>query len=182
MKAKLLLAAAFLTLTAAPAFAASKGEPGMALPKLHAINLNEIESGDIVARRGCDPEVRALARLISDDHKRLDADLQETARLMIVPLNEVRVDAYEYHNFQKQMRDLKNLRRMNTCAMDLAFLKSMRDGHIFAGSLVDQAMNDPASAPIRPVLENTAATIPVHYNGSVRLLEKLGASETALAR
>jgi predicted outer membrane protein len=179
MKLKSLLSAALCLTFTAPAFAESKGAPAAALPKLHAINLNEIESGDIVARRGCDPEVRDLARLISDDHKRLDAELMDAARLQVVPLDDVRVDGFEYMNFMKQARDLKNLRKMNTCAVDAAFLRSMRDGHVFAGTLVDQAIADPASLPIRAVLANTAATIPVHYNGSVRLLEKLGAGAAA---
>jgi len=175
------LAAALLTLAfTAPAFAASKGEPIMAMPKLHAINLNEIEAGNFIARRGCDPEVRDLAALIARDHKRLDNDLQLAAREQVVPLGEVMVDAYEQRNFEKQMADTKALKAMRTCARDVAFLRSMRDGHIFARNVLDEALSDPASLSIRGLLLDASATVPVHYNGSVRLLEKLEASAPAV--
>ncbi|RZA04389.1 MAG: DUF4142 domain-containing protein [Proteobacteria bacterium] len=155
--------------------AATMGEPGMVLPKLHTINVNEIEAGNIAGRRACDPEVRRLGSLISRDHQRLDASLQAVAQDQVVPLGEVFVNEWEQQNFRKQEAELKVLRAKRDCTFDIAFLKSMRDGHMFARTVVEEAMNDPASMSIRQVLTDTAATIPVHYNGSVELLEKLNA-------
>ncbi|RZA08231.1 MAG: DUF4142 domain-containing protein [Proteobacteria bacterium] len=158
---------------AGTANAASMGEPTMVLPKLHTINVNEIEAGNIAARRACDPEVKALGELISRDHKRLDASLKAVAQDQAVPLGEVFVNEWEQQNFNKQTAELEVLRKTRDCSLDIAFLKSMRDGHVFSGTVVEQAMNDAASGSIRDVLRDTAETIPVHYNGSVELLEKL---------
>lgn len=148
---------------------AAKGAPEMILPKLHAINLSEIEAGDLAARKACRADVKRFARIVARDHRALDVTVQRLSQQNRIQLNEVFVDEFERQNFLKQENDNRRLRRMEGCA-DRAFLVSMRDAHVFSYRVVNEALADAASAPMRRELLSTRANVLKHYNMSLNLL------------
>lgn len=162
------LAAALCAFTPALSQAA-KGDPEMILPKLHAINLSEIEAGDLAARKACRADVKNFGRIVARDHRALDVTVQRLSRLNRIQLNEVFVDDYERQNFLKQENDNRRLRQMDGC-VDRAFLRSMRDAHVFSYRVMQEALADPASAPLRRDLLVTRSNVIKHYNMSVNLL------------
>lgn len=149
----------------------SFGAPSNILPKLHLLNVNEIEAGTLGMNKACNRQVREYGHMLWRDHFNADKKVLRFARVKFVSLQALpQFTQWELRNMQKQKLGLKLLHRLNTCQFDQRFLLEMRDAHAFAIQLVELALQSGSDSDLTPFLRQTLQHLRMHHRMAIQLL------------
>lgn len=150
--------------------AVDMGAPQAILPKLHALNLAEIDAGELAAEKGCSAGVKAYGQKLADDHKDADEDVMELAQEHSVDLDNAEWSDEDQDKLDAHDAAMNELEGMTDCSFDDEFAKVMVDAHEFAISVVESALDDPNNSELDEFLTETLAELELHLAAAEELV------------
>ncbi|HET7754430.1 MAG TPA: DUF4142 domain-containing protein, partial [Anaeromyxobacteraceae bacterium] len=149
-----------------------------AAQKLHAANQAEVQSGQAALRSAQSSEVKHYAQQMVTDHQKNDAELQQLAGRLGVPLQ-----GEKFTEKQKDAQDdLKDVQGKTGNEFDRAYMKMMVDDHKKDVKEVEDAAKDARKqrqTELAAFLEKTHGHLQTHLSEAQRVEKSL--SDTGMA-
>lgn len=134
-------------------------------------SLMEIEVGNLAQKKGGDSAVRDVGKRISDDHKKINNQIQSWASEHNVKL--------PTNLTQKQKADIAKLNRLSGSAFDQEFLKSTMIDHAKDISIMQQYIDKSKNPEVRGLMIKTLPILENHIRVTENAAGKLGLAPQA---
>ncbi|HYV66774.1 MAG TPA: DUF4142 domain-containing protein [Myxococcales bacterium] len=174
----ILLAAALALI---PAFAraddmhSKKLNDSQVLQKLHHINQEEINAGQLAQQKGSSSDVKQFGAMLVQDHTKGDQDVTALASKMNVDLNAM-AKMHDEHHAKKEMKQnkMEQLQTMTGKEFDRAFAQMMVNGHREAIEMVKDSRSTVQNQEVKSMLGQLLPTLQKHEDKANDILNKAG--------
>jgi len=150
------------------------------LMRLHHINKEEIEVGQIAQKNGSTSDAKDYGATLVRDHTKADKDVTALASKMSVDLEAKKTDAMHQQKQQVMQNKMDQLKKLSGKDFDRAFAQMMVNGHRQAIEMVKDARGTVQSPELKSLLEQLLPTLQKHEDTANDVLNKAG--NTASAR
>ena len=160
------------------------GEPGKSafletdklfLWRVHWINHNEVQAGELAKTRGQLDGVSSFGRTLAEDHRKVENQLLTLAKKKNLAME---LSNHEYQRVRdelsRQMTIQMDLAHANGAAFDREFLNHMAQGHKEAIDLLKSFREKTHDEEIRFFIDETLPVFQEHQRTANKLLDKLG--------
>jgi predicted outer membrane protein len=149
------------------------------LMKLHHINKEEIEVGQIAQKNGGTRDVKDFGATLVRDHTQADQDVTALASKVNVDLEAKKADAKHQEKQQVMQNKIDQLKKTSGKDFDRAFAQMMVNGHRQAIEMVKDARGTVQSVELKSLLEKLLPTLQKHEDIANDILNKLGNTASA---
>jgi putative membrane protein len=143
------------------------------LRKLHHINQEEIQAGQLAQQKGTTRDVKDYGATLVRDHTKGDQDVKTLASKMNVDLEAVKNDARHQQKQQVMQDKMDQLQKMSGKDFDRGFAQMMVNGHREAIEMVKTARAD-AKPELKSFLERLLPVLQKHEDVANDILNKSG--------
>jgi len=143
------------------------------LRKLHHIDQEEIQAGQLAQQKGTTGDVKDYGATLVRDHTKADQDVKTLASKMNVDLEATKNDARHREKQQVMQNKMDQLQKMSGKEFDRAFAQMMVNGHREAIEMVKTARAD-AKPELKSFLERLLPTLQKHEDTANDILNKSG--------
>ena len=144
------------------------------LMKLHHINEEEIEVGQIAQKNGSTRDVKDFGATLVRDHTKADQDVKTLASKMNVDPEAKKADATHQEKQQVMQNKIDQLKKMRGKDFDRAFAQMMVNGHRQAIEMVKDARGTVQNAELKSLLDRLLPTLQKHEDMANDILDKAG--------
>ena len=144
------------------------------LMKLHHINQEEIEVGQIAQKNGSTRDAKDFGATLLRDHTKGDQDVKTMASKMNVDLEAKKADAVHQEKQQVMKDKMDQLKKMTGKDFDRAFAQMMVNGHHQAIEMVKDARGTVQNAELKSMLDRLLPTLQKHEDVANDILNKAG--------
>jgi putative membrane protein len=149
------------------------------LPKLHHVNEEEINAGQLAQQKGSSSDVKKYGKMLVTDHTKADKDLQTLAGKLNIDLTAMKMDTKSQGKHEDKQHKMDQLQTMTGKDFDRAFLQMMVNGHQRVIGVV-KASRDDARPEAQAFLDKQLPVLQKHLDTAKDLVNKTG--NTASAR
>ena len=149
------------------------------LPKLHHVNQEEIQAGQLAQQKGSSSDVKSYGAMLVKDHKQADQELSALASKQNVDLTAMKMDTKTQEKREVKQHKMDQLQTLNGKEFDRGFAQMMVNGHQHVIDLV-KASRDDARPEVKSLLDKQLPILQKHADMAKDLLNKAG--NTASAR
>jgi putative membrane protein len=143
------------------------------LRKLHHVNQEEIQVGQLAQQKGTTRDVKDFGDTLVRDHTKGDQDLKTLASKVNVDLEAMKNDARHQEKQQVMKNKMDQLQKMTGKEFDRAFAQMMVNGHREAIEMVKTARAD-AKPDVKSYLEKVLPVLQKHEDTANDILNKSG--------
>ncbi|MFL5311890.1 MAG: DUF4142 domain-containing protein [Myxococcales bacterium] len=147
------------------------------LRKLHHVNQEEIQAGQLAQQKGSMREVKEYGATLVRDHTKGDQDVKTLASKMSVDLEAMKDDARHREKQQVMQNKMDQLQKMSGKEFDRGFAQMMVNGHREAIEMVKTARGD-AKPELKSFLERLLPVLQKHEDMANDILNKSGNTAT----
>jgi putative membrane protein len=144
------------------------------LMKLHHIDKEEIEVGQIAQKNGSTRDVKDFGATLVRDHTKADQDVKTLASKVNVDLEAKKADAKHQEKQQVMQNKIDQLKKMSGKDFDRAFAQMMVNGHRQAIEMVKDARGTVQNAELKSLLDQLLPTLQKHEDIANDILNKAG--------
>lgn len=141
------------------------------LRKLHHINQEEIQAGQLAQQKGTTRDVKDYGATLVRDHTKGDQEVKTLASKMNVDLEAVKDEARHREKQQAMQNKMDQLQKMTGKDFDKAFAQMMVNGHREAIEMVKTARID-AKPELKSMLDKTLPVLQKHEDTANDILNK----------
>ncbi len=153
---------------------AKKLTDSQVLMKLHHINKEEIEVGQIAQQQGASTAVTDYGSTLVRDHTKADQDVTALASRMSVDLEAKKADSMHREKQQVMQSKIDQLKKMSGKDFDRAFAQMMVNGHRQAIEMVKDARGTVQNAELKSLLDRLLPVLQKHEDMANDILNKAG--------
>src|SRR3989442_4297163 len=143
------------------------------LRKLHHVNQEEIQAGQLAQQKGTTRDVKDYGATLVRDHTKGDQDVKTLASKMSVDLEAMKSDARHLEKQQVMQNKMDQLQKMSGKDFDRGFAQMMVNGHREAIEMVKDARGD-AKPEMKSFLEKLLPVLQKHEDMANDILNKSG--------
>jgi putative membrane protein len=143
------------------------------LRKIHHINLEEIQAGQLAQKKGTTRDVKDYGAVLVRDHTKGDQDVKTLAAKMNVDLEAMKNDARHQEKQQVMQNKMDQLQKLSGKDFDRAFAQMMVNGHREAIEMVKTARAD-AKPELKSFLDKLLPVLQKHEDMANDILNKSG--------
>jgi len=143
------------------------------LRKIHHINQEEIQAGQLAQQKGTTRDVKDYGAVLVRDHTKGDQDVKALASKMNVDLEAMKNDARHQEKQQVMQNKMDQLQKMSGKDFDRAFAQMMVNGHREAIEMVKTARAD-AKPEMKAFLDKLLPVLQKHEDMANDILNKSG--------
>jgi len=143
------------------------------LRKIHHINLEEIQAGQLAQKKGTTRDVKDYGAVLVRDHTKGDQDVKALASKMNVDLEATKNDARHQEKQQVMQNKMDQLQKLSGKEFDRAFAQMMVNGHREAIEMVKTARAD-AKPEMKAFLDKLLPVLQRHEDMANDILNKSG--------
>ena len=144
------------------------------LMKLHHINKEEIEVGQIAQQQGASTAATDYGSTLVRDHTKADQDVTALASRMSVDLEAKKDDSKHREKQQVMQNKIDQLKKMSGKDFDRAFAQMMVNGHRQAIEMVKDARGTVQNAELKSLLDRLLPVLQKHEDMANDILNKAG--------
>ena len=143
------------------------------LRKLHHVNQEEIQAGQLAQQKGTTRDVKDYGATLVRDHTKGDQDVKTMASKMNVDLEAMKNDARHQQKQQVMQNKMDQLQKMSGKDFDRGFAQMMVNGHREAIEMVKTARAD-AKPELKSMLDKMLPVLQKHEDTANDILNKSG--------
>ena len=143
------------------------------LRKLHHVNQEEIQAGQLAQQKGTTRDVKDYGATLVRDHTKGDQDVKTLASKMTVDLEAMKNDARHQQKQQVMQNKMDQLQKMSGKDFDRGFAQMMVNGHREAIEMVKTARAD-AKPELKSMLDKMLPVLQKHEDMANEILNKSG--------
>ncbi|HMC34742.1 MAG TPA: DUF4142 domain-containing protein, partial [Myxococcales bacterium] len=141
------------------------------LRKLHHVNQEEIQAGQLAQQKGTTRDVKDYGATLVRDHTKGDQDVKTLASKTNLDLEAMKSDARHLEKQQLMQNKMDQLQKMSGKDFDRGFAQMMVNGHREAIEMVKDARGD-AKPELKSFLERLLPVLQKHQDMANDILSK----------